>query len=129
MLGLYFSKALFEGLIFGGDYTQWEICVKIYWVSLDGRQIRKKLSVTEQFLVCFTLYLREVSKNKPSGAYTWRGNLAEGVFASQVLRYLSYCFFFYPVGSVSCLSIGRLCGRSQVQNPGQTITQSLKITE
>ena len=25
---LYFSKALFEGLMFGGAYICWEICVK-----------------------------------------------------------------------------------------------------
>ena len=38
--GLYFSKALFEGLIFGGAYirrglsTEWNSCFKIDWVSL-----------------------------------------------------------------------------------------------
>ena len=36
--GLYFSKALFEGLIFGGAYLRREICVaKSIWASLIVR--------------------------------------------------------------------------------------------
>ena len=30
------------------------------------------------FLLCFTLYLRAISKYKPLGAYSWRGDLTEG---------------------------------------------------
>ena len=30
------------------------------------------------FLLCFTLYLRAISKYKPPGAYIWRGDLTEG---------------------------------------------------
>ena len=31
------------------------------------------------FLLCFTLYLRAISKYKPlGGAYIWRGDLTEG---------------------------------------------------
>ena len=30
------------------------------------------------FLLCFTLYLRAVSKYKPSGAHIWRGDLTDG---------------------------------------------------
>ena len=38
------------------------------------------------FLLCFTLYLRAVSKYiSPQGAYIWRGNLTEGF-----LRYVEF---------------------------------------
>ena len=30
------------------------------------------------FLLCFTLYLRAISKFKPPGAYIWKGDLMEG---------------------------------------------------
>ena len=32
-------------------------------------------------LLCFTLYLRAISKYKHQGAYIWRGYLTEGFFA------------------------------------------------
>ena len=38
--GLYFSKALFEGLIFGGTYVQREICIsKLIGLACSGREI------------------------------------------------------------------------------------------
>ena len=51
---------------------------KIHWASLIvGRKF--------PFLLCFTLYLRAISEDKPStGAYIWRGDLTEGFFALQV---------------------------------------------
>ena len=59
--GLYFSKALFEGLISGGAYTwrglstEGNLCFKIDWASLIvGRKF--------PFLLCFTLYLKAISK-------------------------------------------------------------------
>ena len=68
--GLYFSKALFEGLIFGGTYVWTEICVsKSIGLACSGKEI---------YLLCFTLYLRATSKYKLSGAYIRRGDLTEG---------------------------------------------------
>ena len=61
---LYFSKDLFEGLIFGGAYilrglsTEGNLRFKIYWASLI---VGKKFTV----LLCFTLYLSAISKYKP----------------------------------------------------------------
>ena len=49
---LYFSKALFEGLIFGGALsTEGNLRFKIDWASLV-------VGVNLPFLLCFTLYLR-----------------------------------------------------------------------
>ena len=45
--GLYFSKALFEGLIFGGAYLRREICVS----KLIGLALQ--LEVNLPFLLCF----------------------------------------------------------------------------
>ena len=47
------------------------LCFKIDGASLI---VRMKLSV----LLCFTLYLRAISKYNPPGAYIWRGNSTEG---------------------------------------------------
>ena len=57
--GLYFSKALSEGLIFGGAYLRRETCV--------SKSIGLALYVEGNlpFLPYFTLYLREISKYKP----------------------------------------------------------------
>ena len=60
-LGLYFSKDLFQCLIFGGAYLWREICVSksiglVLW--LEGNLL---------ILLCFTLYLRAISKCKPPG--------------------------------------------------------------
>ena len=38
----------------------------------------KYFCVTVPFLLCFTLYLRGISKYKPPGAYIWSGDLTEG---------------------------------------------------
>ena len=43
---------------------------KIDWASLI---VGRKFIV----LLCFTLYLRAISKDKPPGAYIWRGDLTE----------------------------------------------------
>ena len=76
--GLYFSKALSEGLIFGGAYIRRGLCTegnlrfKIDWASLI---VGRKFTV----LLCFTLYLRAISKYKPPrGLIFRRGDLTEG---------------------------------------------------
>ena len=70
--GLYFSKALFEGLILGGAYIWRGLCTegnlrfKIDWASLwwEGNL---------PFLLCFALYSRANSKYKPPGGLIFRG--------------------------------------------------------
>ena len=74
---LYFSKILFEGLIFRGAYLWREICVsKSIWLVLQ-------LEVNLPFLLCFTLYLKgQFSKYKlPGGLYL------EGRFNRGFLHY------------------------------------------
>ena len=70
--GSYSSKALFEGLIFGGAYLWREITISKsigLAVWLEGNL---------PFLLCFTLYLRAISKYKPQEAYIRRGDLIGG---------------------------------------------------
>ena len=73
--GLYFSKALFEGLIFGGAYIRRGLSVegnlrfKIDWDSLI---VGRKFNV----FACLTLYLRAISKYKPPPP--WGGLIFEG---------------------------------------------------
>ena len=52
--GLYFSKALFEGLLFEGAYLRREICVS------KSIGLALQLEVNLPFLLCFTLYLRAI---------------------------------------------------------------------
>ena len=76
--GLYFSKALFEGLIFGGAYIwrglsmEGNLHFEIDWDSLI---------VASKFTV-FALFYFVFEGNFPStsrlGAYIWRGDLKEG---------------------------------------------------
>ena len=62
-----------EGLIFGGAYLRREICVS------KSIGLALQLEGNLPFLLCFTLYLRAISKYKLSGvAYIWRGDLREG---------------------------------------------------
>ena len=56
---------------------------KIDWAS---PMVGRKFTV----LLFFTLYLRAISKYKPSGAYIWRGDLTEGF-----LRYESLGAYFW----------------------------------
>ena len=72
--GLYFSKALFEGLIFGGAYIR-------RGLSMEGNFCFKidlaSLAVGSKFTV-FALFYFVSEGNFPStspwGAYIWRGN-------------------------------------------------------
>ena len=75
--GLYFSKALFERLIFGGAYLRREICVS------KSIRLAVQLEVNLPFLLCFTLYLRAFFQIQAprglifGGTYTWRGLFSE----------------------------------------------------
>ena len=89
-----------EGLIFGGAYLQREICVS------KSIGLALQLEGNLPFLLCFTLYLRAISKYKPPrdlyldgrlnggffalpvwGAYIWRGLYMEGLIFG-ILRYV-----------------------------------------
>ena len=65
----FFRGLLLEELIFGGTYLRREICVS------KSIGLALKLGGNAPFLLCFTLYLRAISKYKSPGAYIWRGNL------------------------------------------------------
>ena len=76
---MYFSKAFFEGLIFGGACVRREICFlkSIYiGIACSGNKIYI-------FLLCFTLYWRENSKYKLPGGLIFGGAIYGRVF----LRY------------------------------------------
>ena len=81
--GLYFSKALYEGLIFGGAYirrglsTEGNLRFKTDWASLTAGS---KLL----FLLCFTLYLRAIFQVKAPGGLYLEGRLNGGFFALPV---------------------------------------------
>ena len=72
--GLYFSKALFEGLIFEGAYirrglsTEGNLRFKIDWAGL---------TVGSKFTVFAVLHCNFPSTS-PQVAYIWRGDLMEG---------------------------------------------------
>ena len=77
--GLYFSKDLFEGLIFGGAYirkglsTERDFCFKIDCASLI---VGSKFTV----LLCFTLYLREIFQVQGPGSLYLEGRFNGGLF-------------------------------------------------
>ena len=82
--GLYFSKALFEGLIFGGAYiqrglsTEGNLRFKIDWASLI---VGSKFTV---FALFYFVFEGNFPSTSPRGAYIWRGDLTEGFFALPV---------------------------------------------
>ena len=75
--GLYFSKALFEGLIFDGAYiqrglfTEQNLRFKIDWAGL---LVESKF--TDFALFCF-VFEGNFPGTSPRGAYIWRGDLTE----------------------------------------------------
>ena len=72
--GLYFSKAFFEGLIFGGAYLRREILrFKTDWVSLI---VGSKFTVFALFYFGF-FALPVWGPNIFGGAYTWKGLFSE----------------------------------------------------
>ena len=76
--GLYFSKALFEGLIFEGTYirrglsTEANLRVKIDWASLI---VGSKFTI---FALFYLVYEGNFLSTSPRGGYIWRGDLTEG---------------------------------------------------
>ena len=76
--GLYFPKALFEGLIFGGAYLQREICVS------KSIGLALQLEVNLPFLLCFTLYLRAIFQVQAPGGLYLEGRFNGGFFALPV---------------------------------------------
>ena len=76
--GLYFSKVLFEGLIFGGAYIRRGLCTegnlrfKIDWASLI---VGSKFTV---FALFYFVFEGNFPSTSPQGAYIWRGDLTEG---------------------------------------------------
>ena len=76
--GLYFSKGLFEGLIFGGAYirrglsTEGNLRFKINWANLI---VRSKFTI---FALFYFVFEDNFPSTSPRGAYTWRGDLTEG---------------------------------------------------
>ena len=81
--GLYFSKALFEGLIFGGAYTRRGLSMegnlrfKIDWASLI---VGSKFTV---FALFYFVFEGNFPSTSPRGAYIWRGDLTEGFLRYQ----------------------------------------------
>ena len=77
--GLYFSNALFEGLIFGGAYLWRDICVS------KSIGLALWLEVNLLFLLCFTLYLRAIFQvQAPGGGLYLEGQFNGGFFALPV---------------------------------------------
>ena len=72
------SKALFEGLIFGGAYirrglsTEGNLRFKSDWTSLI---VGGKLTV---FALFYFVFEGNFPSTSPQGAYIWRGDLTEG---------------------------------------------------
>ena len=78
--GLYFSKALFEGLIFEGTCirrglsTEANLRVKIDWASLI---VGSKFTI---FALFYFVFEGNFLSTSPRGGYIWRGDLTEGFF-------------------------------------------------
>ena len=76
--GLYFSKALFEGLISGGAYIrrglsmEGNLRLKIDWASLI---VGSKFTV---FALFYLVFEGNFPSTSPRGAYIWRGDVTEG---------------------------------------------------
>ena len=75
--GLYFSKALFEGLIFGGAYVRREICV--------SKSIELACSGKEIYHFCFVLLCiwGQIPCTSPPGGLYPEGRFNGGFFALQ----------------------------------------------
>ena len=102
--GLHFSKALFEGLIFGGAYirrglsTEGSLRFKIDWASLI---VGSKFTI---FALFYFVFEGNFPSTSPQGAYIWRGDLTEG--------FLSYRFgglinggAYFRNFTVSCINV------------------------
>ena len=84
-----------EWLIFGGAYLWREISVS------KSIGLALQLEGNLPFLLCFTLYLRAISKYKTSGAYIWRGVYMEGLseFYGTLNLFYYFSFLFYATPS------------------------------
>ena len=75
---LYFSRAFFEGLIFGGDYirrglsTEGNLRFRIDWASLI---VRSKFTV---FALFYFVFEGNFPSTSSPGDYIWKGDLTEG---------------------------------------------------
>ena len=67
-----------EGLLFGRAYLWNEICI------LKSIGLALQLEGNLPFLLCFTLYLRAISKYKPLGGLYLEGRFNGGFFALRV---------------------------------------------
>ena len=75
--GLYFSKALFEGLIFGGAYIRRGLSTEgnlRFKIDKAGLKVRRKFTVVTLFYFVFEGNFPSTS---PRGAYIWRSHLTE----------------------------------------------------
>ena len=77
---MYFSKALFEGLFFGGAYLRRDICVS----KLIGLALWLEINVL--FWLCFTLYLRPIFQVQVPGGLIFGGAIQRRVFCVYSLR-------------------------------------------
>ena len=129
--GLYFSKALFEGLILGGAYirrglsTEGNLCFRIDWASL---LVGRKFIVFALFLFVFEGHFHVQAP--PGGAYIWGrgGDLTEvfcvtslgGLYMEGlifgILRYLNLA----RSCSKGILGIESHCERISIEPPGPT---------
>ena len=81
--GLYFSKALFEGLIFGGANiwrglsTEGNLRFKIDWTILI---VGSKFTI---FALFYFVFQGNFPSTSPRGAYIWRGDLTEDFLCYQ----------------------------------------------
>ena len=76
--GLYFSKALFEGLIFGGAYIRRGLSMEgnlHFEIDWDSLIVASKFTV---FALFYFLFEGNFPNTSPRGAYFWRGDLTEG---------------------------------------------------
>ena len=73
----FFSKAFYDGLIFGGAYLRTEID----WASLLVFIVGSKFTVFALFHFSFEGNFPSTS---PLGAYIWRGDLTEGFLRSRL---------------------------------------------
>ena len=81
---LYFSKPLFEGLIFGGAYirkglsTEGNLRFKIDWASFI---VGSKFTI---FALFYFVFEGNFPSTSPRGAYIWRGDLTDGFLRYQI---------------------------------------------
>ena len=83
--GLYFSKALFEGLTYirRGLSTEGNLRFKIDWASLI---VGSKFTV---FALFYFVFEGNFPSTSPRGVYIWRGDLTEGFLRYRILGGLS----------------------------------------